>query len=62
MAAGLGWMEKPTQPRTSVPATHEGDLEQRAPKGLAKAVPQASTTQHFGCFYIPTREGPTESP
>ena len=60
LTAGLSWMEKPTQPRTLVPAIPQGDLEQRAPEGLAKAVPQASTTQRFGCFYTPTQESPTE--
>ena len=62
LTAGLSWMEKPTQPRTLVPAIPQGDLEQRAPEGLAKAVPQASTTQRFGCFYTPTQEVPTECP
>ena len=57
-AAGLSHVEAPTQPRTSVPAPREGTLH----RGLGKAVPQASTTQHFGCFYTPTRGGPPERP
>ena len=61
-AAGLSSVESPTKPRTLVPASPEGDLAQRAPKGLAKAVPQASTTQRFGCFCTPTRGGPPERP
>ncbi len=48
LAAGLRLGGNATQPRTLVPAPSVKRTPSRTPEGLSEAVPQASTTQHFG--------------